>query len=161
MNPYSLERVVMSANDTHDIVVYSSDKRPALVVEVRATKDASPERALAARQHFLQRDPLLRERFFLLASSSAIFLWEKNASADAAPKTAALKDVVRDYGGKSADRKDGPSPEGLLIIMYFWLDDLAIGVRKPKETSDADQLLVSNGVYERIRNGIARREACA
>lgn len=150
------ESTFVSARELYDIVVYSSDRRPALVVEVWATKDASLERALAVRKDFLQRDPRLRKRFFLLAFSTAIFPWEKNAPADAPPRTAALTDVVRRYSGASADREEGPSPDGLRIIMLFWLDDLAVGVRKPKEASDADQLLVSNGVYERIRNGRAK-----
>jgi hypothetical protein len=155
----SLKSTVMSARDIHDIVVYSSDRRPALVVEVKAAKETSPERASAIRNNLLQRDPLLSESFFLLAYNTSLFLWDKKASADAKPRTAAVKDVLRDYGGASADRDEGPSPESLMTMMYFWLDDLAVGIRKPKETSEADQLLVRNGVYECIRHGRVEREA--
>jgi hypothetical protein len=154
----SLKSIVMSASDIHDIVVYSSDRRPALVVEVKAAKETSIDRASALRKNLLQRDPLLSESFFLLAYSTSLFLWDKNAAADARPRTAAVKDVLVDYGGTSADREDGPSPESLVTMMYFWLDDLAVGIRKPKETSEADQLLVRNGVYERIRHGRVERE---
>ena len=148
----------MSAS-IHDIVVYSNDRRPVLVVEVRAAKETSPERASTLRQDLLQRDPLLAESFLLLAYSTYLFLWEKNAPADAKPRTAAVKDVLRDYGGASADREQGPTPEGLTMMLYFWLDDLAVGIRKPKQASEADQLLVRNGVYEQIRRGRAEREA--
>jgi hypothetical protein len=143
----------------HDIVVYSSDRRAALVVEVRAAKETSPERASTLRQDLLQRDPLLGESYLLLAYSTSLFLWEKNAPADAKPRTAAVKDVLRDYGGASADREQGPTLEGLTTMLYFWLDDLAVGLRQPKQASEADQLLVHNGVYEQIRRGHAEREA--
>jgi hypothetical protein len=155
----SLKSIVMSASDIHDIVVYSSDRRPALIVEVKASKEASPDLASALRKDLLQRDPLLSESFFLLAYSTSLFLWDKNAPADAKPTTATAKDVLRDYGGTSVDREQGPSPESLTIMLYFWLDDLAAGIRKPKEASEADQLLVRNGVYERIRQGHVEREA--
>lgn len=151
--------IVMSASDIHDIVVYSSDRQPALVVEVKASTETSSDQASALRRSLLQRDPVLGESFFLLAYSTSLFLWEKNASADAIPRTAAMKDVLRDYGGTSADREQGPSPESLTTMLYFWLDDLAAGIRKPKEASEADQLLVRNGVYERIRQGRVEREA--
>jgi hypothetical protein len=129
-----------------------------LVVEVKAARETSLDRASALRKNLLQRDPLLGESFFLLAYSTCLFLWDKNAPADAEPTTAAAKDVLRDYGGRSADREQGPSPESLTTMLYFWLDDLAAGIRKPKETSEADQLLVRNGVYDRIRRGHVRRE---
>ncbi|MEJ0039104.1 MAG: hypothetical protein WDO68_24120 [Gammaproteobacteria bacterium] len=85
----SLKSIVMSPSDIHDIVVYSSDRRPALVVEVKAARETFPDRASALRRSLLQRDRLLGESFFLLAYSTSLFLWDKNAPANAKQKTAA------------------------------------------------------------------------
>jgi hypothetical protein len=44
------------------------------------------------------------------------------------------------------------------MIIYSWLDDLAVGIREPDPEAEADQLLVRTGIYDDIREGRAIME---
>jgi hypothetical protein len=149
----------MDTTDHHDIVVYSNDSKPVIVVTIKGGKETSPEHASTVRQCMLQQHELSEHAFFLLAYKTSLFLWQKDAPAEASPQIAPVKDILRDYGGKSADREHGPRPESLETTLYFWLDDLAAGIRTPKMTSPADQLLVQAGAYKQLRAGHVVRES--
>src|SRR5262245_22265057 len=87
------------ASGRHDIIVYSHDMQPALIVEVSSAKENSPERAAEFRQGLLERDPLLDKSFLLLAYNGTVFLWEKGAALDAKPEVASVADVLKTYAG--------------------------------------------------------------
>jgi len=140
-----------------DIAVFSKDRRPVLVVEVKdssmystAESAAGLRRSLMA-HHFLPDVP-----FFMLATPIQISLWRGDAHAGAYPNySAAAKAVLDSYSSRHANR-DKPVRGGALeIVMFSWLSDLASGVCALSPDSEVDRMLVESGLYERIRGGTA------
>ena len=137
----------------HDIAVYSRDDRQVLVVEIRSSIASEPEQLERVRQALMDDTASQSAQFLLLAQRNGLFLWKGSAVRGAKAEVASVKSVLRDYAESVPDREETLRKPGLEIIIYSWFDDLAFGIRKPKPESEADQLLVTAGVYDLIRSG--------
>jgi len=95
----------------------------------------------------------------MLALPATIHVWkpQDDISAPATFKASAAS-VMRDYLGAIADQPGGPRPESLELAISSWLGDLAGGIRKPVDSSEADAMLVTSGLYDRIKGGYLRTE---
>jgi hypothetical protein len=139
------------------IVIESPNPRPVLVVECRRAQDSSSQHAVRWRRNLVAHGLDSEVPYFLLAFPTGLFLWRANADIDAPPDfTAPAHGVLKRYLGPIADQPGGPLEEGLEIALYAWLSDLAHGVRQPEVLSEADQMLVTSGLLEKMTGGTFR-----
>lgn len=138
-----------------DLTVFSADGQPVLIVECKTGKEPSAESAARFRHNLISHDLLPPGLAYLLAYPTKLFLWPENtlSSSDLPSQTASTQSIRRDYLSGIGDRRLLPGSGSLEIGMQSWLDDLVIGLRKPNPESEADQLLVKSGLYDRVRGG--------
>ena len=142
-----------------DIVIESPDRRRILVVECKRAQDASKQQAVRWRRNFVAHGLDSEVPYFLLAFPTGLYLWRANANIEAPPDfTAPAQDVLKRYLGSIADQPGGPLEESLEIAFSTWLSDLAHGVRQPDALSEADQMLVTSGLFEKMKGGIFRAQ---
>lgn len=143
-----------------DIVVFSKEKRPVLVVEVKDTSRYSTiQDASSLRRNLMAHELLSGGDFFMLATPIQMFLWSNDALPEAAPNfTATAKAILDAYGSRRPARDKGNRGGALDIVYFSWLSDLVSGVRKPTRDSESDRLLLDSGLYEQIRGGSAEFE---
>jgi hypothetical protein len=143
-----------------DIVVETPDRRRVLVVECKRAKETSPSQAARWRRNYLVHGLDSGVPYFLLAFSTALFLWRENHDMNAEPDfTAPAKSILQRYlGAAIADRPGGPLEESLEIAFSTWLSDLANGIREPDVSSEADQMLVQSGLFAQIKDGVVRTQ---
>jgi hypothetical protein len=138
-----------------DFVVFSSARVPILIVECKVGKETSAANAASLRRNLVAHSLIPTAPYFMLAYPTAIFLWGENATIDALPaQTASAKPILKDYVPHLVDHTLSVVGEGLQIAVLSWLSDLAAGVRQPKRTSEPDMIVVTSGLYEKIRNGV-------
>jgi hypothetical protein len=145
-----------SCPDMHlhaDLVVFSSDDKPLVIVEVKGGKDTSPQSLEQVKQQLLTYATHIPAQYLLAVFRSGLFLWEKQDEQNHAPRHASARSLFREYASSVAEPEDRLRTDGLRILVHAWLDDLAIGIRKPKADSEADQLLVDTGIYEKMKRG--------
>lgn len=141
-----------------DIVAYSPDHRRVLVVECKGGGEMSPENAALLRRNLLTHNLIPDAPYFLLAVPNGFFLWLDKTPADQPPDFfASAKSVLRDYLGKHAEAL-GTRGESLQLVLVSWLGDLASAIRQPDPNSEADQMLVKSGLYDKIRFGEVKSE---
>jgi hypothetical protein len=140
-----------------DIAVFSKDRRPVLIVEVRDSDvHSTAESAAGLRRSLLAHHLLPDAPFFMLATRIQLFLWRGDAHSNAYPwYSAAARSVLDSYGSRHANRGKPFRGGALEIVMFSWLSDLASGVRAPSPDSEADRVLLESGLYEQIRGGTA------
>jgi hypothetical protein len=142
-----------------DIIAYSMDHRPVLVVECKGGKGTSPENAALLRRNLLAHELIPDAPYFLLAFATAFFLWREKTPADELPDfSASARSVLREYLGELAEKAPATRGESLQLALVSWLGDLASAIRQPDPGSEADQMLVKSGVYEKIRRGEVKSE---
>lgn len=142
-----------------DIVIESPDRRRILVVECKRAQDTSSQHAVRWRRNFVAHGLDSEVPYFLLAFPTGLFLWRANANIEAPPDfTAPAQGVLKRYLGPIADQPDGPLEESLEIAVSTWLSNLAYGVRQPDARSEADQMLVTSGLLEKMRGGTFRTQ---
>lgn len=144
-----------------DIVVDSAPRRTALLAECRLSKNSSTELAVRLREKLLADCGLPRESnaFFMLAFPDVIYLWIPGSAPDAPPThSAPAKSLLREYLGRIADQPGGPREESLELAIASWLGDLTANLREPAKTSEADQMVVVSGLYDKIKGGYVRTE---
>jgi len=137
-----------------NIIIESTSWRPILIVVCRTTQDTSSQYATRFRQNLVAHGLDLDLPYFLLAFPTRLFLWRANANIEAPPDfTASTQAVLKPYMGRFADRPGGPCEESLEIALTVWLNYLANGFQKPEPLSEADQMLVTSGLLEKIKGG--------
>jgi hypothetical protein len=141
-----------------DIIVYSPENKPALIVQIKAIKEGMPDELERTRRALMDAYKSSVAAHYLVVQRNGLFLWEKGAVAGTPAKHASLKSVLREYAASISDPEASLRRDGLEIIVRSWLDDLAIGIRSPKSNVEADQLLVSSGIYKEIRDGRVESE---
>lgn len=139
-----------------DIVFFSTDKRPVLVVEVKDTQLYPTAREAAAlRRNLMAHGLLPAGRFFMLATPVQVFIWPDDAAIGALPPYSASATSILDvYGAPKVNAGRGRGG-ALEIVIFLWLSDLAAGARKPVKTSEVDQIVVESGLYDQILGGSA------
>jgi hypothetical protein len=142
-----------------DIVAYAPNRQLVLIAEVRWLKETSEENAAFFRRNLLSHGLLKESPYFLIAYRSAIFLWKGTSAPDARPDfKSPAKPVLRKYLGAMADTDQGPGPESMESAIKLWLSELASGIQEPDSNSEADSMLVTSGLYERLKGAELRRE---
>ena len=142
-----------SAMSLHDIIVYSSDEHPVLVVQVKPGKDDAPEQLERFRRSLEADVTSQNALFLLLVQRNGLFLWAKDAPPGTSAQFAPVQNILREYAASVADQAESFRKSEIEMVIHSWLDDLALGIRMPKTDVLADQLLVKAGVYDRIRHG--------
>jgi hypothetical protein len=138
-----------------DIVVETPQRR-VLLVECKWIKEPSAKKATDLRDNFAQLSTEQAD-FFMLALRTGLHIWRRETPSGRPPDfTASTKQIWREYLGKMAERPDAIRSEAMEFAVASWLNDLANDVRAPNSTSEADQVLLQSGVYQRIKNGVVR-----
>ena len=145
---------------TADIVIYSPNNEPALVVEVKHMNRVTDQWASQLRRNLLAHSAFQNSRFFLLALPDFFYLWRNDGSIQQAPADYKVraKDVLRHYA--EADDLEGLSGFGLELLVSSWLDALLSSqIRK----EDAPELIwiFDSGLYDSIRGGSMEIRALA
>lgn len=145
----------MSSTARADIVVFSKDKRPILVVDVKDTRAyTTRESAAGVRRSLITHGLLPDTPFFVFATRSQLFLWPQNVDPRDPPGfTAAIDSILDDYASHRPNRPKTSRGGALEIVIFSWLSDLASGIRSPSPGSPADHMLLESGVYEQIQGG--------
>jgi hypothetical protein len=141
-----------------DIIVYSPENKPTLIVQIKAIKEGKPDELERTRQALMDAYRSSEASHYLVIQRNGIFLWKKGAAAGTLPEHASLKSVLREYAASISDPELSLRRDGLEMVVRSWLDDLTIGIRSPKSNVEADQLLVSSGIYKEIRDGRVESE---
>lgn len=145
-----------------DIVAYSPDQRPVLVVECKGGRHTSPQSASQLRRNLLTHSLVADAPYFLIAYPHDLFMWKRDSKWDAPPDySASLKSVLSEYLGKLGDEYARVRPESLELALYSWLSDLVSTIREPALNSEADQMLVRAGVYDQIKRGEVRSQVAS
>lgn len=148
----------MSANAA--IAVESPRRNILLVVEcllARTAEEAAETRRTLLGERYLS---VPDTAFFMLASSNEFYLWQPHSALESLPTlTVPAKPLLREYlGARIADLVPGPLKESMNLAVSWWLSGLAAGYRKPDPSSDADQMIVKSGLYERMKGGIVQTD---
>jgi hypothetical protein len=140
----------------YDLTVRAADRRPILAVAITGRVGADREDIELFRELLMSEEGGEEIPFFLLAEGDRMFLWRKGDGPYIDAEIALVEPLVREYAPSGVDTP--LSKDGMNILIYAWLDDLAMGIREPRPESEADQLLVRSGVYDEIRGGRALYE---
>src|SRR5882757_7747345 len=140
-----------------DIAVFSKNRRPVLVVEVRDnTMYSTAESAAGLRRSLMSHQLVPDVPFLMLATPIQIFLWRGDAHPDAHPNYSAVaKPVLDSYGSRHRNREKPGRGGALEIVIFSWLSDLASGARALLPDSEVDRMLLNSGLYEQIQGGTA------
>lgn len=143
-----------------DIAVFSKDRRPIQVVEVRDGQMYSTvESAAGLRRSLMAHDLLPTVPFFMLATPLQIYLWVGDATPGANPNySAGAAPVLDSYGSKHANREKPRRGGALEIVIFSWLSDVASGARALSTDSAVDRMLLESGLHEQIQGGSAEFE---
>lgn len=146
-------------NSYLDIVVFSRDLQPVLVVKCRRGSGADEKSATDYRLNLLTHDFVPKSVSFLLAYPTTFFLWKQESSIDAKPDfTAPALPLLRGYVGKLADDACGWDSSSLELLLSYWLSELAADIRTPNHNSEAERMLSDSGLLEKIRFGKIRTQ---
>jgi hypothetical protein len=140
-----------------DIAVFSKDRRPVLVIEVKDTEIyATAEAATALRRSLMAHQLLPNVPFFMLATPIQIFLWLDDAKPDAYPNYSAAANPILDaYTSRRANREKAVRGGALEIVIFSWLSDVGRGAPALSADSAVDRMLLESGLYEQIQGGSA------
>lgn len=160
MSAITASSLPMSSTAQADIVVFSRDKRPILIVEVKDTGAyTTPESAAGVRRSLMAHSLLPDAPFFMLVTAFDLFLWPKNlAPRDPPGFTASSLSILNHYASHRSNRVKPGRGGALDIVIFSWLSDLASGIRSPSADSPADHMLIESGVYQQIQGGTADYE---
>lgn len=145
----------MSFHDPfHDLTVYSPDERRVLIVEIEGGSDNSPFQLERVRHGLMSDTDYQSTPFFLHAKPNGLFLWRNGDGPGANAEFAPVEGILRYYTPSiTPEMREYLGKFGMNMLVYSWVDDLVLGLRKPNHDSEADQLLVKAGIYDQIRGG--------
>lgn len=144
-----------------DLMVYTKDNEPSVVVEVKNKRGASSDWASQFRRNLLMHGGFPPAPFFLLVTPDQLYLW-KDAVADPearpteAPSTRTAFQPFLDL--LPSDELDELSLE---LVTQAWLSSLAELTDLPDEFSAQNRWLIDSGLYESVRGGHIELEPAA
>jgi hypothetical protein len=145
----------MSASPS-DIVVFSKQRRPVLVVDVRNSGLCdTAESAADLRRRLLAHRLVPDIPFLMIATPVQLSLWLQGANADDLPKFTAPTKAILDRYGPRCPKPESVRREALQIGIFFWLSGLADGLRTLSSDSIVDRMLLDSGLYVQIQSGTA------
>jgi hypothetical protein len=136
-----------------DVVVDVPRRGRVLVVEVTSFKEPSVRKAIGHRDI---RAPFWTTNFeyFMLVLREAVYIWSQSTPPESPPDfSAPIGKVWARYLGDLAERPETLYAETMRIVVSSWLHALASGIRPPDPQCEADQMLLSSGLYELMQNG--------
>ncbi len=138
-----------------DVIVYSPQRCRVLMVECRGGKKASSQDAARYRRNLLAHHLTSRDSYYLLVFPNALYLWPQGSPPDIEPEFHAdMKSALAPYLGRLVDQPGGPRKDSLKLAVFSWLNDLASGLRKLDQQSDSGRMLLSSGLYKRLKGGV-------
>ena len=136
-----------------DIVVDTPWRGRVLIAEVTWFKDPSIARAVDFRETFSPfwtTDP----DYFMLVLREHFHLWRRETPLDGPPDfSGPIHKVWSKYLGELAKDPEALISQVMEIAIWAWLFDLASGVRQPDPESEADQVLLTSGLYGLMKHG--------
>lgn len=144
-----------------DLIVFSKDNEPSLLVEVKNKKGASKGWAREFRNNLLRHGGFPRAPYFLLVTPDKLFLWgEDSVSPDAFP-TAEVS--TRDTLKVLLDRL--PSEEldqlSLELVTHAWLSTIADATGLRDEIAEYHGWVIDTGLFDSIEGGHVELEPVA
>ncbi|ERT09399.1 hypothetical protein M595_0597 [Lyngbya aestuarii BL J] len=139
-----------------DFVIYGKDDQPKLIVEVKIKQE--PTLNWAAQIHAMYGFGLLNSPFFLLALPQVFYLWKnpEKFSDNLIEPTYRIdpKPLLKPYFDKSGVSPNEISGSSFELIMFFWLNEVLLGITKENEVNFKNQdWLFDSGLVDAIRGG--------
>lgn len=143
-----------------DIVLETPNKR-LLHVECTWMKEPSMADVIEVRDD-LSELWTIESEYFMLALQTDLHLWRTDAPAGSQPLfTASPRQIWHYYLGERGDDLDFIRSEVMIILLGAWLNALAHNIMRLDPDSEADQLLIKSGLYDRMKRGVVTRHAPA
>jgi hypothetical protein len=156
MSAHPLQSIAMSIAPV-DIAVFSKDRRPMLIVDVKnGSVYGTAEAAVGVRSSLIEHGFLPDIPFFMLATTIQIFLWCGDAEPEAYPNYSATTNPIFDsYGMERGSRERSGYDSALDIVFFWWLSDLMRGAWPLSADSEVGRMLLDSGLHTRIQDGTA------
>jgi hypothetical protein len=144
-----------------DILIYSKDEKPQLIVEIKKKPDPSIEWATQTRRNLLIHGMVQPTPFFLLVTPNRMYLWKSGVSSEAIlpDYDIAAHDILAKYIEQSSLDLNTISEYSLEMIVISFLSDLIHGNSMEKVEGMNLAWLYESGLYEAIRHGLVMTEA--
>ncbi len=145
----------MSTRARPDLAVYDREGRLALVVEVKAKRDSSPEWATQMRQNLCEYGLLEETRFFLLATPDYFYFWKDGDPKELVPPdySAEAGILLAPYVERGGFALREISSYGLEMLVASWLQSLMIADSETQIANPQLRWLFDSGLYDAVRNG--------
>ncbi|MFN8489527.1 MAG: hypothetical protein U0350_18230 [Caldilineaceae bacterium] len=138
-----------------DVVVYSSQDKPQLVVEVKNRSGASDEWARQMRRNLLAHALVPATPYFLLVLPDYIYLWRSKdlANIENPPDYKVETQVVlADYLQRLSRPLREISEYSLELLVNSWLKDI-VNLPQLAQDDPAQRWLIESGLYNAIQKG--------
>src|SRR3569833_2842217 len=136
-----------------DVGVYSPDKLLVVAIKMAGGNNADPMLLERMRAALARKSAPAKPLFLLVVANDGLYLWRAEAEPNSKPQYASIHAVMRDIAPRVLEMGGPFHANGLRILVVAWLNVLSLGLRQPNRESEADQLLIETGIYERILNG--------
>jgi hypothetical protein len=138
-----------------DIVVYSKDEKPQLIIEVKQQARVSAEWAAQMRRNLLVHAVVPPSPFFLLVLPDRLYLWKHATSLEAVPADYEIdvSGTLAPYVASSQLTLDSLSEYSLELIVVSWLNDLILAALPRQREEAALDWLYDSGLYDAIKDG--------
>lgn len=133
-----------------DIYVYSADRQLVVAIEFLGTY-STPEYLERMRSLVFEQCAGAKPLYILLVRPSHLHLWRGEAEAGTKPQSASTLPIIQALAPTIAANGWVVSRYSLRMLITTWLDKFTLGFADVD--SEADQLIVQSGIYDRMRNG--------
>lgn len=136
-----------------DLVVYSRNNEPCLLVEVKAKEGASEEWARQVRRNLLLHGGFPRAPYFMLVTSERLYLWsDEPGNPEASPTlavstTETLKPLLDRWSSEKVDELS------LELVTQAWLSTIAHASVSSEEIAKHHRWMIDTGLFESIKGG--------
>jgi hypothetical protein len=147
-----------------DIVVYGTDHKLKLLVEVKSKIGASLKWVVEMRRNLLAHAIIHPSPYFLLALSDSFHLWRNAEIADEQSPpdySVPASQVLAAYLKDSSISLDNISEYGLEMLVSSWLTQIVISDLTIEATPPEQLWLFESGLYQAIHGGSIITQAAA
>jgi hypothetical protein len=144
-----------------DLVIYSRDNEPSLIVEVKNKRAVSESWARDFRRNLLAHGGFPRAPYFLLVTPDQLYLWSPGSDGlDAPPDaSASTRDTLKVFlDALPSERMDEVSLE---MVTHAWLSSLAGPSLARDDVRRQHEWLVDSGLFDSIEGGHVELEPAA
>lgn len=111
-----------------DFIAYDARQRPLLLAEVKRSRQTSDRWAAHFRRNLLAHGTLPKAPFFLIATPDNLYFWRQDDSIpddDPPHFTLDAASELKSYFERFNQTREKVSDESLVLILFYWLVDLA------------------------------------